>query len=321
MFLKKIVFNLNTKLPLFSQCKFLNSNISPAPINSGSFSINDLKQTINRLSDSRKFPVKIETKYLDRKTIGRISLCSDDFLMNLVKNLSDHGIRDKQLVNTLKTHDDWSLLTRDKINELCEIFRSLSMKPEVFSHLISLNQSFIYTNNLKAKLENRLLDLKDFFTKKQVEFALIKSPYILIDNLDNFRYKFTYIYVLMGIKQDEMCHSGVFNYSIDYIRERHLFLSRSGFYDKPNKKNLTKVENPLLRIIMDSEINEYLRICTKSKFNKTDYDTFCEYLKEEDFDSELLGYHIGRSLQNQIVKSIRTDKRSKNLEDNDDDDE
>ena len=86
-----------------------------------------------------------------------------------------------------------------------------------------------------------------------------------------------------------MCKSQVFDRSIDFMRERHLFLERSGFYDKPNKKGITKIENPKLAKIMDTGLKMFLRECSNNVFIEEDYKTFCEYLAEENFDDELLG--------------------------------
>jgi hypothetical protein len=36
----------------------------------------------------------------------------------------------------------------------------------------------------------------------------------------------------MNLKQDEMCTSYFFNRTIDHIRARHLFLSRSCYFDR-----------------------------------------------------------------------------------------
>jgi hypothetical protein len=90
-----------------------------------------------------------------------------------------------------------------------------------------------------------------------------------------------------------------------------LFLSRSGFYDKPNKKGVTRVQNPKLNQIVDLTLNEYLKVCTKSTFNSRDYETFCDYLSQESFEDELLGNRIGSLLEKQILVGIKQDKYDK----------
>lgn len=121
----------------------------------------------------------------------------------------------------------------------------------------------------------------------------------------------------MKIRQQEMCKSKVFDFSIDFIRERHLFLERSGFYDKPNKKGISKIENPKLKQIMDTSLKTFLNECTRNVFTEQDYVTFCDYLKEENFDDELLGNNIGTELESQIISTIRREKRENYLDDTD----
>lgn len=117
----------------------------------------------------------------------------------------------------------------------------------------------------------------------------------------------------MKIGQDEMCKSYVFNKSLDHIRQRHLFLERSGFYDKPNKKGITKIVNPKLQHIMDLPLKAYLSVCTGDVFREVEFETFCEYLRLENFDDELLGNNIGNTLEKQIISTIRQEKYDNSL--------
>lgn len=122
----------------------------------------------------------------------------------------------------------------------------------------------------------------------------------------------------MKISQDEMVKTKTFDKSLDHIRSRHLFLSRSGFYDKPNKKGITKIENPKLSSIMDTSLGDFLKLCTNNTFAVSDYEAFCEYLEDENFDDELLGNNIGNLLEKQIINTIRQAKRDEKLADQED---
>ena len=146
-------------------------------------------------------------------------------------------------IDMLRTYDDWSVLTRDKLNEMIDMFRSVSFKKELYLAVMSSNQ--VLSAKTERQLAMRLSELKEFFTNKHLERILLKSSNLLTDDIDYISYKFTYIFALMGIEQKEMMLSAVFSHPIKHIRERHLFLLRSGLYDKPNKKGLTKIENPI----------------------------------------------------------------------------
>jgi hypothetical protein len=285
----------------FLALKRLFSSASPCLVKDQQ--IEHLKQMVQKL---KTLPIEIETKYLDKQTLTRLASCSDSFVIDLVNNLNTYDIKSKYMSNILRTHDDWNLLTRGKLNEIIDMLRSVSFKKEVYLSVISQNKLLL--NTTEPQLVKRLDELKGFFNKQHLERILLKSSQILTEDIDSIRYKFTYLFALMGIEQKEMMLSSVFSYSINFIRERHLFLLRTAFFDKPNKKGLTKIENPRLYNIIDSNLNDYLRICTKDMFTVSNYETFCEYLKQQNFDDELLGLRIGKQMQDQIIESIKIQK-------------
>ena len=285
----------------FLAIKRLFSSVSPRLVKDQK--IEHLKLMVQKL---KTLPIEIETKYLDKQTLSRLTSCSDSFVIDLVNNLNTYDIKSKYMSDILRTHDDWNLLRRGKLNEMIDMLRSISFKKEVYLSVISQNKLLL--NTTERQLVNRLGELKDFFNKQHLERILLNSSQILTDDIDSIRYKFTYIFALMGIEQKEMMLSSVFSYSISFIRERHLFLLRAAFFDKPNKKGLTKIENPRLYNIIDSNLKDYLRICTKDTFTVSNYETFCEYLKLQNFDDELLGLRIGKQMQDQIIESIKIQK-------------
>jgi hypothetical protein len=80
-------------------------------------------------------------------------------------------------------------------------------------------------------------------------------------------------------------------------------------YDKPNKKNISKVENARLSVIMDAPLRQYLKICTNGLFSVEDFVTFSNYLDTENFDNELLAHRIDKVLENQILEAIKISKQ------------
>jgi hypothetical protein len=240
---------------------------------------------------------------LNVKTLERLESCSIEFVVDLIKNLNDIGFKDKQLAAILDTHDDSSLLTRSKLIEMYDMFRNVSLKKEIFLATVMANPMLLQVK--EDKLSVRLKELKRMFTNNHLDKLLVKSSRLLTDDLNYIIYKFSYVFAVMSIPQEDMCASQLFNHSMSHIRERHLFLLRSGFYDRPNKKGISKVVNPKLYQMVDTDLGTYLDVCTRRVFNKQDYETFCEYLKEENFENELLGYRIGKALQDEIVNSIR----------------
>lgn len=260
-----------------------------------------------------KLPVnsKIDPKYFHLTTLERIANVTDQFLSELINNLQEYGIKDRDLANTLMLYDDWSVLSRTNLSKSIEKFRTLNfLNPDLFPVLFAAEKCVLEQD--KEQLKTRVNDLKEFFSKKQLNKIIVNTPCLLSGDLDSIRYKYTYVYIIMGIvDQDEMVLTRMFNYPIEHIRQRHLFLERAALYDRPNKKGQTKIENPRLYHILDLQLKEYLKICTKNVFDSDDYDTFCSYLKEEDFENEMLGNKICRSFRNQIIDTIQISKREK----------
>lgn len=287
------------------------SRISYSKLNVSRVQSSELITAIKKI-DSLSINKKINTNYFDKNTINRISLSSNQFLNDLFKNLTDYGLDDKHIAKTLKLYEDWSLLSRENLAKSIELFRSTGyFKSELFPIVFSSDKCLLKYD--QKTLLIRLNDLKEFFTKKQLNQLMLKTPCILSNNLDSIRYKFTYVYILMGIQQDEMILTSMFDHSIEHIRRRHLFLERSSFYDKPNKKGISKLENPRLYHILDLNLKQYLKICTKNSFDETDYNAFCDYLNEENFENELLGNRICKSFREQIIQNIKIANRENRM--------
>lgn len=250
-------------------------------------------------------PIKLNTNLLDLRTLSRLGACNVKFLENVVTNLNTFGIKDKYLCDTLRTHENWENLTKENIENAWNIFRECALNSQIFCTLLSNNPKIIEID--RKYLNQRLNEFKIFFTRKHLEMLLVRSPDLLTTNIDLFTYKFDYLFALMGIDQKEMSSSSVFSYPMEHIRQRHLFLERSGFYEKPNKKIQHK--NPKLSFIMDLNLKQYLKICSQDIFTVDDYDAFCDYLSQENFDNELLGQRIGKNMKNQILESIKYQKK------------
>lgn len=262
--------------------------------------VSRIKQRVSLL------PIKINTNLLDLKTLNRLGACNIQFLERILINLDTFGIKDKYLCDALRSYDNWESFSKENIENAWNIFRECSLNNQIFSTLMSKNPKTIEID--KKYLNQRLYEFKSFFHRKQLEQILIRSPDLLTADMDLFTYKFTYIFALMGIDQKEMSSSSVFSYSLEHIRQRHLFLERSCLYEKPNKK--LQNNNPKLSFIMDLNIKQYLKACTNDIFTVEDFDTFCDYLTKENFETELLGLRIGRYLRNQILESISYPKKT-----------
>jgi hypothetical protein len=280
---------------------------------------NDLKSNIAKVTLlGKSLSLNIRTDYMTPEVINRLAACPTNFVAELIADLTDYGFVGRDLALVLRTYDDWSVLTRAQLATTIEIFRALSLDSDMFRAVFGGNSSIVNTD-LRA-LSIRLNVLKNYLTNRHLRNVLPKSPQLLTDSFDSFRYKFVYMYVLMGVRQNDMCASYVFNHSMRHIRERHLFLARALLYDRPSKKGDTRVENPKLNAIMDLPLGEYLKRCTNSAFDADDYHAFCEYLSAEFVDNELLGNRLEKGLRDQIMDAIKHEKHVNFLKENEDED-
>jgi hypothetical protein len=256
----------------------------------------------------------ITSSQFDAMTLGRMAEVNSDLTLSIVKGLDELGMKAPRISETLSNHENWLLLNRENVAKKFESLRQVGLSSDISEYLIAKNPEVMEDAKM-VRIRTNLDELNYFLSRQQINSVLLKSPKLAtVGNLASFIYKFTYVYVLMGIKQDEMCTSLVFDHDIDHIRQRHLFLSRAGLYDKPDKRGLTRVDNPKLAKIVDTKLRAYLKSCTRNMFDACDYQTFCAYMSQEDFTDELLGFNIGKSLRDQIIAQIKDQKRIENKE-------
>ncbi len=129
--------------------------------------------------------LNVNVKLLNKSTLERLELCSGEFLTELVNNLNTFGIRDKQVPAILKSHDDWSSLTYERLKETCQIFREFSFASDVYLEMLIKNPLLLEIE--RKALNDRLHDLKHFFTKKDLTNVLYRSPSVITDDFDSFR--------------------------------------------------------------------------------------------------------------------------------------
>ncbi len=145
--------------------------------------VNNFK--INQKLAERLTVLNLNVKLLNKSTLERIELCSTEFLSELIKNLNTFGIRDKQVPAILKSYDDWSSLTYERLKETSQIFREFSFASEIYLEMLVKNSLLL---DIERKgLNDRLHDLKHFFTKKDLTNVLFRSPSLITDDFDSFR--------------------------------------------------------------------------------------------------------------------------------------
>ncbi|GAB1602056.1 transcription termination factor 4, mitochondrial-like [Argonauta hians] len=216
---------------------------------------------------------KIKVFLGDNPEVLRIPL---DNWQTVLDTLHNNGIKKQPLLKTLK---NYPLILGENPKKLSRIFDGLRMLKisdnslrQIISHqpgIVSLEQNMLLQKARK---------LQGLFKVDDVIFLIRKSPSILLDDWDTIQEKFHYVFSEMGITQPQMRHSNIFGHSLDHIRTRHLWVSRSGFFKKSKHKEDQDL-NPRLGKILDTSDKEFA-----SRFGNMsvrDYRTFRKLLHQE----------------------------------------
>lgn len=107
---------------------------------------------------------------------------------------------------------------------------------------------------------------------------------ITITNYNTELVSSQYVYFRMGVKQEEMVKSKLFQFSLEDVRHRHSFLERRGLYQTPDKNGQTSFVNPKLESVLSVDEDTFLTQLAKA--SAEEYDVFKRLVarewKEED---------------------------------------
>ena len=131
--------------------------------------------------------------------------------------------------------------------------------PELF--LMHPNELLKKIQSIVSETGFSLSEMPDLFKKASV---------IFLDPLQDTVEKHTYLYFKMGFtNHKELASSGVMQYSMDHILQRHLFLLRRGQYSLKDRHGQTKTNNPILQSVFCTNDNEFCKLanCSTDEFN------------------------------------------------------
>lgn len=149
------------------------------------------------------------------------------------------------------------------------LFRSLTSSPE----LLLLNPEFVNAH---------VRELLTVFTNKDILKLLKIHPKVFLEDWDTIMEKMEYLLHYMGAEQKTIVKHGALQYSLEHMRQRHLFLLYTGKFKSPTAKK--KPKNPPLDIIF-GKLGSYLNL---TGLCKEEYVAFCEVFPDivENLDTE-----------------------------------
>jgi hypothetical protein len=135
----------------------------------------------------------------------------------------------------------------------------------------------------------------------------------------------------------DIVESGALAYSIDYIRQRYLFVYRAGLFKRVRREEQYVIQRDLnisLMNIFSTNVGTFLKRTTNNLLRKEDYQAFVDSLKDEVFDQEFERYltlnHIRKKWSKADTYTERYERRhwmseldmyNNDEKDDDDDDE
>ncbi|XP_055345756.1 transcription termination factor 4, mitochondrial-like [Paramacrobiotus metropolitanus] len=121
----------------------------------------------------------------------------------------------------------------------------------------------------------RLNELSALFPNKEIKTLAARCPQVFYQDFSEIEHIAQYISAKMGLEQDDMVRAGVFDYPLEHIVKRHIFITRCGGFKKVKdrtRKSLSMV-NPSLRDIVRTSDAEFARL---AQVTVEEYAVFCD---------------------------------------------
>ncbi|XP_005094894.1 uncharacterized protein LOC101854783 [Aplysia californica] len=217
---------------------------------------------------------------------GRLWLLRDrDAVMSAVRLLKQHGLGQSVSLKLLENLPALYWEDRSAVRNLPVLLnasitqlRTLGIFSE--KRMVKLLKKdpallLLLSGSSSASILEKFAKLKGLFTVSDVRSIVEKCPNVLTDDWADTREKFDYAFFTMGYHQDHIARSRLFSHPLEHIQDRHLFLSRAGFFLTVKKKVDPKLNpNPCLREVVDAHDEDFVSLCTGGKVGLEHYAVF-----------------------------------------------
>jgi hypothetical protein len=245
---------------------------------------------IQYLSDSIKTPL---TSNVHQHLLNSFQTWSPREFYDLIYILGSYGLQPIDvlclLINLPST--DKTILTIENFKKSFENLLQLKFDSTTRSILISNDPNIIqYDLNY---LRERMDVLMCYFTKREIYKLIRTHKKIFSENWVDLDYKINYLKIMLFASTRDIVESGALSYSIDYIRQRYLFVYRAGLFKRVRREEQYIQQRDLnisLYDIFNTSISTFLKRTTNNLLRKDDYQAFIDSLKYESFDDEFQRY-------------------------------
>jgi hypothetical protein len=288
---------------------------------------------IQYLSDSSKTPL---TSNVHQHLLNSFQTWSPKEFYDLIFILGTYGLQPVDviclLINLPST--DKTIVNIENLKQSLENLLKLKFDTTTRSILISNDPNLIqYDLNY---LRERLDVLMCYFTKREIYKLIRTHKKVFSENWSDLDYKINYLKIMLFASTRDIVESGALAYSIDYIRQRYLFVYRAGLFKRVRREEQYVIQRNLNISLMDifnTNVGTFLKRTTNNLLRKEDYQAFVDSLKDEVFDQEFERYltlnHIRKKWSKADAYTERYERRHwmceldmyNNDEENDDDDD
>jgi len=152
-----------------------------------------------------------------------------------IQNLIALGFSRETSSSMLNEHPHLTLHNTKSVEYTFQVFQSLGFKTEEIKDVLAQEPKLFSQN--PRKLKNSFLFLLKELGNHDGRIAAKEAPSILMDNVVLTSEKIDYCITEMCLQKTIIAKSQILKFPFDFIRTRHGFASRSGYYKKIDAKN------------------------------------------------------------------------------------
>jgi hypothetical protein len=245
---------------------------------------------IQYLSDLSKTPL---TSNVHQHLLNSFQTWSPKEFFDLITILGSYGLQPVDvlclLINLPST--DKTIVNIERLKICFENLLKLKFDTTTRSILISNDPNLIQYD--LDYLRERLDVLMCYFTKREIYKLIRTHKNAFSENWSDLDYKINYLKIMLFASTRDIVESGALAYSIDYIRQRYLFVYRAGLFKRVRREEQYVIQRDLNISLMDifsTSIGTFLKRTTNNLLRKDDYQAFVDSLKYEIFDQEFQRY-------------------------------
>ena len=202
---------------------------------------------------------------------------------NIYSVFTQYGYTPETAMQIFKKLPELITLKEEQLIAQYESLRALGFTDGPLETIVTHSPDILLTHvtNVQASFSV----LKSYFTTTDVIRIFEKCPEVLKDTVEGIDAKILYAKRKMDATNRQMLNSNFFQHLLAHIETRHMFVVRAGFWRIAKKREI-HFENPLLRDILDTSDEEFVKLF--GNMTVKDYSTFktlFEREKDQDVDS------------------------------------